>query len=119
MTAREIAHILTITPDPDNDEDWEWEITCLYEPDGFDRAGCPCSTLMECDCKLSDDETDQVHSDGEGPCPKSPEQRDLAAVEGLVKLLAVRAPRQAEGLIDNLKIGLFLAGYKDGMERTS
>lgn len=72
MSCREIAHILTITPDPEHDEDWDWNITCPYEPDGFDKPGCPCSTLMECDCKLSDEEADDVHSCGEGPCPKSP-----------------------------------------------
>lgn len=47
------------------------------------------------------------------------EQPDLKAVEGLTKLLAVRDPHRAEGLMDKLKIGLFLAGLNDGKERMS
>lgn len=47
------------------------------------------------------------------------EQREIRAIDGLMKLLAVRDPRRAEELMDTLKVGLLMAGYKDGMERTS
>lgn len=47
------------------------------------------------------------------------EQREIHAIEGLLKLLAVRDPRRAEELMDTLKVGLFLAGLNDGKERTS
>jgi hypothetical protein len=47
------------------------------------------------------------------------EQREIHAIDGLLKLLAVRDPRRAEELMETLKVGLFMAGYKDGMERTT
>lgn len=47
------------------------------------------------------------------------EQREIHAIDGLMKLLAVRHPCRAEELMDTLKVGLFMAGYKDGLERSS
>jgi len=47
------------------------------------------------------------------------EQREIHAIEGLLKVLAVRDPRRAEEVMETLKVGLFMAGYKDGLERTS
>jgi len=46
------------------------------------------------------------------------ENREIHAIEGLMKLLAVRDPGAAQDVMDNLKIGLFLAGLNDGKERT-
>lgn len=50
---------------------------------------------------------------------KALQDREIGAIEGLLKLLAVRDPRRAEELMDTLKVGLFMAGYKDGLERSS
>lgn len=47
------------------------------------------------------------------------QQREIRAIEGLMKLLAVRDPRRAEEVMDTLKVGLFMAGYKEELERTS
>jgi hypothetical protein len=45
------------------------------------------------------------------------ENREIPAIEGLMKLLAVRDPAAAQDVMDTLKTGLFLAGLADGKER--
>lgn len=45
------------------------------------------------------------------------ENREIGAIDGLMKLLAVRDPHRAADLMDTLKAGLFLAGLNDGKER--
>lgn len=63
MTVREVAHILTITPDPENDEDWSWEIECPYQPDNLEADRRTCNVWFQCGCP----------DDGAvGPCPASP-----------------------------------------------
>ncbi len=47
------------------------------------------------------------------------ENREIQAIEGLMKLLAVRDSAAAQDVMDTLKAGLFLAGLADGKERMS
>lgn len=47
------------------------------------------------------------------------ERREIQAIEGLMKLLAVRDPAAVQDVMDTLKAGLFLAGLADGKGRMS
>lgn len=50
----------------------EWEIHCPYEGE-YGVPGRACSVYAQCDCRLSEDEQDELCDAQEGmPCPKSP-----------------------------------------------
>lgn len=72
MTACEIAHILTITPDPANADEWTWKLVCPYEePDMTERPGRPCVTSVGCRCVLTDAEKAALYKNDVGPCSQS------------------------------------------------
>ena len=49
-------------------ESLRWEIVCPYDAEDWSR---PCVTYVECGCRLTEDEQDQLEHDEEGPCPES------------------------------------------------
>ena len=49
-------------------ESLRWSIVCPYEAEDWSR---PCVTYVECDCRLTEGEQDQLEHDEEGPCPES------------------------------------------------
>lgn len=90
-TARARAHILIVKTSYDVCEsgmcfDWssrttlmcpghrnmEWEIRCPYEGE-HGHPGRTCSVYMQCDCRLDEDQQDELcDADGGMPCPQSP-----------------------------------------------
>jgi len=50
-------------------ESLRWSIVCPYDAEDWSR---PCVTYVECGCRLTEDEQDQLEHDEEGPCPESP-----------------------------------------------
>lgn len=77
------AHTLVITvdekhlaaaraQDPGYEEREAWDHTIRCPHDGVLTSERYCWVWAECGCELTDEQIDDLHNDGEGPCPKSP-----------------------------------------------
>lgn len=81
---RNIPHVLTIVTDQENDEEYDYEIACPYAPDRLNDDDCPCRAMIECSCKLSDEQSEEVCNEGDGPCPESPDGRHKPLPDGSI-----------------------------------